>query len=229
MRGNATSTPPVGTPPGAYPAARRSQEHRFSSKVNREKREKKRGGGKEMADDEEDGHDEEIEQSWRWPVFSFFLSQTYMLILSLSLSLPLSLSPPPPLSLSSELSYHPFGLMNEFQMMRQRSELNASISKELKMRDGAENLLRALGKAKSKKDKAAREEVLVTLSFVNARLQVAIHNSSNAWERMLAHKCFVVLLFRLPCSRSLLRCSNVFLSFFLPPRSVSSIASTLTP
>jgi hypothetical protein len=48
-------------------------------------------------------------------------------------------------------------------------DLNGQIEKELRVRAGAENLLKALGD--EKKHKAAREEVLVNLSFANARIQ----------------------------------------------------------
>lgn len=56
------------------------------------------------------------------------------------------------------------------KMRLRRSELNAEIAKQLQLRAGAEKLLQALPD-KGKQNKANREEVHVTLSFVNARIQ----------------------------------------------------------
>eukprot|EP00053_Salpingoeca_punica_P015732 m.145533 g.145533 ORF g.145533 m.145533 type:complete len:1001 (-) comp16786_c0_seq2:83-3085(-) len=54
-------------------------------------------------------------------------------------------------------------------MHDERSSLNSQIERELRVRAGAENLLRAL--SDDKKHKAARDEVLVNLSFANAKIQ----------------------------------------------------------
>eukprot|EP00047_Mylnosiga_fluctuans_P005021 m.237912 g.237912 ORF g.237912 m.237912 type:complete len:1169 (+) comp13217_c0_seq1:55-3561(+) len=56
-------------------------------------------------------------------------------------------------------------------MKIRRSELNAQIAVEMRVRAGAENMLRALGQAKDKKARKQREELMVTLSFANAKIQ----------------------------------------------------------
>lgn len=59
-------------------------------------------------------------------------------------------------------------------MLSERSKINAAINKELLLRSGAENMLKSLGeisKKEKKEIKERREDILVTLSFCNARIQ----------------------------------------------------------